>query len=124
MRAVRVAVAVAVVLSVATLSAQRSNLRLGTILPATSVWDRSLKEMAAAWREGTEGRVRVQVRGTAGDESTIIRRMRMNKSAGCRPHASRPDVDRRRVQCLRHSVLLRVGRGGRARAQDADAAVA
>ena len=78
MRAFRFAVAVVLLLSAATLLAQRSNLRLGTILPANSLWDRSLKEMAAAWREETDGRVRVQVRGTAGDESTIIRRMRMN----------------------------------------------
>ena len=78
MKALRFAVVAALLLSTAVVSAQRSNLRLGTILPANSIWDRSLKEMAAAWQEGTDGRVRVQVRGTAGDESTIIRRMRMN----------------------------------------------
>lgn len=78
MKACRLVIAVAVVMTVAGLSAQRSNLRLGTVLPANSIWDRALKEMAAAWQERTEGRVRLQVRGTAGDESTIIRRMRMN----------------------------------------------
>ena len=35
--------------------------------------------MAAAWQEGTDGRVRMQVRGTTGDEATLIRRMRMNQ---------------------------------------------
>ena len=79
MKAFRFAVVAALVLSAAAVSAQRSNLRLGTILPANSIWDRSLKDMAAAWQEGTDGRVRVQVRGTTGDESTIIRRMRMNQ---------------------------------------------
>ncbi|MCY4661652.1 MAG: TRAP transporter substrate-binding protein DctP [Acidobacteria bacterium] len=79
MKAFRFAVVVALVLSAAAVSAQRSNLRLGTILPANSIWDRSLKDMAAAWQEGTDGRVRMQVRGTTGDESTIIRRMRMNQ---------------------------------------------
>ena len=78
MKAFRFAVVLALVLGPAVLSAQRANLRLGTILPANSIWDRSLKEMAAAWQEGTDGRVRLQVRGTAGDEATIIRRMRMN----------------------------------------------
>lgn len=79
MKALRFAVVVALVASGVVVSAQRSNLRLGTILPANSIWDRSLKEMAAAWQEGTDGRVRLQVRGTAGDESTLIRRMRMNQ---------------------------------------------
>ena len=79
MKALRFAVVVALVLSAAAVSAQRSNLRLGTILPANSIWDRSLKDMAAAWQEGTDGRVRMQVRGTTGDEATLIRRMRMNQ---------------------------------------------
>ena len=79
MKALRFAVVAALLLSAAVVSAQRSNLRLGTILPANSIWDRSLKEMAAAWQEGTDGRVRLQVRGTAGDEATLIRRMRMNQ---------------------------------------------
>jgi TRAP-type C4-dicarboxylate transport system substrate-binding protein len=34
--------------------------------------------MASAWQRSTDGRVRLQVRGTTGDESTIIRRMRLN----------------------------------------------
>ena len=57
--------------------------------------------MAAAWQEGSEGPVRVQVRGTAGDESTIIRRMQMNmnEAAGGDPPVTvltlpGPDVDR------------------------------
>ena len=78
MRTLRLAVAVALLASPALLAAQRANLRLGTILPANSVWDRALKQMASDWREATGGRVRVQVRGTTGDEATIIRRMRLN----------------------------------------------
>ena len=78
MRAFRIAVAIAVLLSPVALVAQRTNLRLGTILPANSVWDRSLKQMASEWQKVTDGRVRLQVRGTTGDEATIIRRMRLN----------------------------------------------
>ena len=78
MRAFRLAVAAVLLLSPALLEAQRANLRLGTILPANSVWDRSLRQMASAWQRATDGRVRLQVRGTTGDESTIIRRMRLN----------------------------------------------
>ena len=71
-------VAAALLAATAGALAQRANLRLGTILPANSVWDRALKRMASEWREATEGRVRLQVRGTTGDEATIIRRMRLN----------------------------------------------
>ena len=78
MKAFRIAVAAVLLLSPALLAAQRANLRLGTILPANSVWDRSLRQMASAWRQATAGRVRLQVRGTTGDEATIIRRMRLN----------------------------------------------
>ena len=78
MKTLRFAVAVALLASPALLVAQRANLRLGTILPANSVWDRALKQMASDWQDATNGRVRLQVRGTTGDEATIIRRMRLN----------------------------------------------
>ena len=78
MKTLRFAVAVALLASPALLVAQRANLRLGTILPANSVWDRALRQMASDWQEATDGRVRLQVRGTTGDEATIIRRMRLN----------------------------------------------
>ncbi len=78
MKTLRFAVALVLLASPALLDAQRANLRLGTILPANSVWDQALKQMASDWQEATDGRVRLQVRGTTGDESTIIRRMRLN----------------------------------------------
>ena len=71
-------VALMLALSSVAVPGQESTLRLGTILPANSIWDRALKEMTAAWQEGTDGRLRVLVRGTAGDEATIIRRMQLN----------------------------------------------
>ena len=73
-----VVIAVLLIAAPALLDAQRANLRLGTILPANSLWDRALKQMATEWQQATDGRVRLQVRGTTGDESTIIRRMRLN----------------------------------------------
>lgn len=78
MKTLRLAIVAALLLSPALLAAQRANLRLGTILPANSVWDRALKQMASEWQQATDGRVRLQVRGTTGDEQTIIRRMRLN----------------------------------------------
>lgn len=79
MRALRLTAVALLLLGLsAAVGAQRANLRLGTILPANSVWDRALKEMASGWQQATDGRVRLTVRGTTGDESTIIRRMRLN----------------------------------------------
>ena len=60
------------------LAAQTARLRLGSVLPANSLWDRSLKEMANGWQQATDGRVRLQVRPSSGDEATLLRRMRMN----------------------------------------------
>ncbi|GIT67064.1 MAG: hypothetical protein Ct9H300mP25_05360 [Acidobacteriota bacterium] len=41
------------------LAAQTARLRLGSVLPANSLWDRSLKEMANGWQQATDGRARV-----------------------------------------------------------------
>ena len=78
MKALRLAVVTALVMSPLVLSAQSTRLRLGSVLPANSLWDRSLKQMASDWQRVTDGRVRLQVRATSGDEATLIRRMRLN----------------------------------------------
>ena len=65
------------------LLAQRTTtIRLGTVLPANSMYDRLLKQMSSEWQKATDGRVRLRVAsgGTQGDEGTIIRRMRLNTS--------------------------------------------
>ena len=36
------------------LGAQTARLRLGSVLPANSLWDRSLKEMANGWQQATD----------------------------------------------------------------------
>jgi TRAP-type C4-dicarboxylate transport system substrate-binding protein len=81
MRSLRVAVTLVLLLGSVTLVAQRAQtLRLSTIAPANSVWDRLLKQMATDWRRVTDGRVRLRIvsGGSTGDESTVIRRMRLN----------------------------------------------
>ena len=81
MRSLRVVVTLVLLLGSVTLVAQRAQtLRLSTIAPANSVWDRLLKQMATDWRRVTDGRVRLQIvsGGSTGDESTVIRRMRLN----------------------------------------------
>jgi TRAP-type C4-dicarboxylate transport system substrate-binding protein len=81
MKSLRTTVVVALVvllLVTAALLAQRP-LILGSIAPASSLWDKALKEMAADIQEVTNRRVRFRVRsGTQGDEATIIRLMKLN----------------------------------------------
>ena len=69
----------------ALLLAQRATrIQLGSILPANSIWDRSLKEMAVEWRDETDGRCSCGCR--AGRSAT-----RRRWPAGCkrgRPQAA------------------------------------
>jgi TRAP-type C4-dicarboxylate transport system substrate-binding protein len=78
MKAFRFAVMMCVFVVPLLLSAQTTRLRLASVLPVNSVWDRSLKEMASEWQKVTGGRIRAQVRTASGDEATLVRRMRMN----------------------------------------------
>lgn len=51
--------------------------RLGTVIPAGTIWNTILKEQSAEWSRLTAGRVRLVVMaGTQGDEDAIIRKMR------------------------------------------------
>ena len=51
--------------------------RLGTVIPAGTIWNSILKEQSAEWSRLTAGRVRLVVMsGTQGDEDAIIRKMR------------------------------------------------
>ena len=78
MKTLHVPIVLMLLLSSTVLVAQRANLRLGSVLPANSIWDRSLKRMASEWQKATDGRVNLRVRATSGNEATLIRRMRMN----------------------------------------------
>jgi len=78
MKAFRFAVVMCIFIAPLLLSAQTTRLRLASVLPANSLWDRSLKEMASEWQKVTGGRIRAQVRTASGDEATLVRRMRMN----------------------------------------------
>lgn len=78
MKAICLAVSACVLASPLVLSSQTASLRLASVLPTNSVWDRSLKQMANEWRRETDGRVQLRVRTAAGDEATLVRRMRMN----------------------------------------------
>lgn len=52
-------------------------IRLGTMVPAGTVWSNILKEQGAEWGKISQGRVRLVVMaGTQGDEDAIIRKIR------------------------------------------------
>lgn len=59
-------------------------LKLATVVPDGSVWDKALKQMAADWSQATAGRVAVTVfsGGSQGDEPTVLRKMRLGSLQG------------------------------------------
>ncbi|MEK7329320.1 MAG: TRAP transporter substrate-binding protein DctP [Candidatus Eisenbacteria bacterium] len=56
-------------------------IKLATLVPDGSVWDKAMKEMGAEWSQATAGRVllRVYPGGVAGDEPDIVRKMRIGQ---------------------------------------------
>ena len=77
---------VVVALAVITLStqtgvplAQTTAIKLATVVPDGSIWDKSLKKMGEDWKQATGGRVSVTVfsGGSQGDEPTVLRKLRL-----------------------------------------------
>ncbi len=58
----------------------QTTLKLASIVPQGSVWDKNLKQMADEWKDATGGRVTVTVfsGGTQGDEQTVLRKLRLD----------------------------------------------
>ncbi len=73
-------VALAVLAMAGAPSAQNASIKLATVVPDGSVWDKNLKQMAEEWKQATGGRVTITVYGGAsqGDEPTVLRKMRLN----------------------------------------------
>ena len=61
--------------------AQTAVVKLATLAPDGSVWDKALREMGAEWSSSTQGRVtlRVYPGGVAGDEPDVVRKMRIGQ---------------------------------------------
>ena len=55
-------------------------LKLAHLLPEGSIWDKNLKQMAEEWKQASGGRVTATVYagGSQGDESTVLRKMRLD----------------------------------------------
>ena len=56
-------------------------IKLATLVPDGSVWDKVLKGMGAEWSNATQGRValRIYPGGVAGDEPDVVRKMRIGQ---------------------------------------------
>lgn len=74
-----ITIAALALLAVATLHAQ-TVIKLASIVPQASVWDKSLKQMGDEWKEATGGRIAVTVYsgGSQGDEPSVVRKMRLD----------------------------------------------
>ena len=78
MKSLRVVATLMLLLTPVVFSAERP-LRFGSLAPANSLWDKALKQMAVEWERTTDGRVRLRVSARGqGNESTIIRRLKLN----------------------------------------------
>jgi TRAP-type C4-dicarboxylate transport system substrate-binding protein len=73
-------VAVVAVLALASASEAQTTIKLATVVPQGSVWDKNLKQMGDEWTAATGGRVAVTVfsGGAQGDEQTVLRKMRLD----------------------------------------------
>ncbi len=60
--------------------AQSVPIKLATVVPENSIWDRALKQMAADWKQSSGDRVALTVfsGGSQGDENTVLRKMRLD----------------------------------------------
>jgi TRAP-type C4-dicarboxylate transport system substrate-binding protein len=67
----------AAVCAIAPLAAAPQQIKLATLVPATSLWEKALLEMGNAWKTDTAGRVTLTVyAGSTDTESTILTKMR------------------------------------------------
>ncbi|MFQ5527986.1 MAG: TRAP transporter substrate-binding protein DctP [Thermoanaerobaculia bacterium] len=56
-------------------------IKLATLVPEGSIWDKDLREMGDQWRRKTDGRVslRIYAGGVAGSETDILRKIRIGQ---------------------------------------------
>ena len=71
-------------------------IKLATLVPEGSVWDKTMREMGADWAASTQNRVilRVYPGGVAGDEPDLLRKMRIGQlQAAAVTTAGLADID-------------------------------
>jgi TRAP-type C4-dicarboxylate transport system substrate-binding protein len=71
---------VAIVCAVTITAIAQTTIKLATLVPQNSVWDKNLKQMAEEFKQATGGRFDITVYsgGTQGDEPTVLRKMRLD----------------------------------------------
>jgi TRAP-type C4-dicarboxylate transport system substrate-binding protein len=76
--AVTIVALVAAVLAAAPVA--QTSIKLATLVPQNSIWDKNLKQMGEEWKQATGGRfdVTVYAGGSQGDEPTVLRKMRLD----------------------------------------------
>jgi TRAP-type C4-dicarboxylate transport system substrate-binding protein len=81
-RQARQAVVIAAIVVGALTSAPiaQTTIKLATLVPTNSIWDKNLKQMGEEWKQATGGRFDVTVYsgGTQGDEPTVLRKLRID----------------------------------------------
>ena len=72
--------AIVVALALAASAHAQTAVKLATLVPEGSVWDKNIKQMGEEWKTATGGRVTVTVfnGGSQGDEPTVLRKMRLD----------------------------------------------
>ncbi|MCL2480500.1 MAG: TRAP transporter substrate-binding protein DctP [Spirochaetaceae bacterium] len=65
------------IISIATIFAQE--IKIGTVAPTGSLWETTIKEIAAEWSKISNGEIRVKIYsgGTVGDEIDILRKIKL-----------------------------------------------
>ncbi len=73
-------IAASAVFALSTAVAAQRTIKLATVVPEASIWDKNLKQMAEEWKQATGGRVTVTVfnGSSQGDEPTVLRKMRLD----------------------------------------------
>ena len=64
--------------------AQNAAIKIATLVPENSIWDKALKQMGDEWKQATGGRVSLTVfaGGSQGDEPTVLRKIRLGALQG------------------------------------------
>jgi TRAP-type C4-dicarboxylate transport system substrate-binding protein len=73
-----------IIASVLTLPVYSLTIKIGSIAPARSPWDKALRELGREWAKITEGQVKLKIYpgGIAGNQDDMIRKMRMGILGG------------------------------------------
>jgi TRAP-type transport system periplasmic protein len=67
-------------LALASAAHAQTPIKLATILPEGTVWDKNIRQMGEEWKTATDGRVTITVfaGGSQGDEPQVLRKMRVD----------------------------------------------